>query len=43
MICATLAPSLAAFGTIGCSANHINAEHQLLPEAGAQRTLEAVS
>ena len=27
------------FGTIVCNANHINARPELLPEAGAQRTL----
>jgi hypothetical protein len=32
MICATLAPSLAAFGTIVGNANHINAGHQGFPE-----------
>ena len=31
-----------SFGTGGCNANHINAGAQLLPEAGAERTLEAV-
>ena len=45
MIDATIAPKVgfvSPFGTIVCNVNHINAAPQPLPEAGAQRTLEAV-
>jgi hypothetical protein len=44
MIWTTIVPRLTAFGTIGRNANHINASHEPLPEAGAghERTLEAV-
>jgi hypothetical protein len=45
MIDATVAPKfgfISPFGTTVCNVNHINAGHEPLPEAGAQRTLEAV-
>jgi hypothetical protein len=42
MIDATLAPKVEftnSFGTSVCNANHINAGHEPLPEAGAERAL----
>jgi hypothetical protein len=45
MIDATVAPKVgfaSPFGTTVCNVNHINARPELLPEAGAQRTLEGV-
>jgi hypothetical protein len=42
MIDATVAPKVefvSPFGTTACNVNHINAGHEPLPKAGAQRTL----
>src|SRR5262245_52938349 len=43
IIWTTRAPNITPFGTSGGNTHHLNAGRELLPEAGAERTLEAVA